>query len=132
LNVAKPVSTVNPRLTGNSPPSLGNTAMNTTMSVTIVAVAAVTLQNGVLNLGWIRANERGACPCRPISEPILDAARIDAFEADTIEKTAPATISDRPIGPRNPAATSPIAVSPSSAITSAGTVEFVIATMTSA
>jgi hypothetical protein len=71
--------------------------MNTTISETIATVAAVTLQNGVLNRAWIRANARGACPCLPISEPILDAARIDALEAETIEKTAPATIRDRPI-----------------------------------
>lgn len=61
-----------------------------------------------------------------MSEPIPVAARIDAFEADTIENTAPATISACPGGPRNPSATSPIAVSPSSATISGGTVEFVM------
>ena len=63
---------------------------------------------------------------------MLDAASIEAFEAETIEKTAPATMSDLPSGPRKPAATSPIAVSPSCAMTSAGTVEFTIAMITSA
>jgi hypothetical protein len=106
--------------------------MKTTMSVTIRTVADTTLQYGVLYSGWMRENGRGAWPCRPISEPMPLAARMLAFEALTILNTAPATMSDRPTGPRKPAATRPMAVSPSSAMISAGTGELTIETITNA
>lgn len=62
---------------------------------------------------------------------MLEAARIEAFEADTIEKMAPATIRGCPQPPsaENDAATFPIAVSPA-CNTESGTGVFTIATMT--
>jgi len=122
FSVANPVSVVSPRFVkvigpsagsatvrsnGITPPSAGKSPMNTTMRATITPVAEATLQNGVPYCRWIRENGRGACPCRPISDPIPLAARMLAFEALTMLNIAPATISDRPAGPRKPAATRP-------------------------
>jgi len=80
----------------------------------------------------MREKRRGACPCRPISDPMLLAASTLAFDALIMLKIAPATISPIPMLPRKAFATVPIAVSPSSATTSAGIGAFTIATMTNA
>jgi hypothetical protein len=82
-------------------------ACSTNPSATVCALRLYTCTDGAFDspatgvpyLRWIRENGRGACLRRPISAPIPLAARMLAFDALTMLKMAPVTMSDRPIGP---------------------------------
>ena len=66
---------------------------------------------GVCDRALIRPKTPGRCRRWLMESATREPARMDAFEAEIIEKSAPPTITMPPIGPRKALAATPIAAS---------------------
>ena len=66
---------------------------------------------GVCVRALMRPTRPGRCRSRLIDRATRDPARMEAFDAEIIEKIAPVTITMPPTGPRNARAATPIAAS---------------------
>ncbi|MDH3622563.1 MAG: hypothetical protein OES69_10785 [Myxococcales bacterium] len=78
-------------------------------NVAIPAPTSSSATMGVRVRGLIDPNSLGRWPSRLIESATREPAKMDAFDADTIENSAPPTITIPPTGPKNSLAAVPIA-----------------------